>query len=512
MKNFKYILFAGLAMSISLAEAQVVDGSEGYYEDALTFGQMSTLSASTARMQGLAGTQTSLGADMSSAGSNPAGLGFFNRSVVSFTPSINFNNSDARYMGGTLSTYKNNFNFSNLGVVFNSNKGNYTDEKFKGGSFAITLQRANSFNNEITYQGRNQNNSIVDSFLEDAGTLSTGALSGYALSAYDNYLINPVYDDNGNLQGYDSFVLGFPQQQETISKQGSQYALNFAWGGNYDDKVYFGAGIGFVSLNYQINRNYREDQFLYEDNNGNTQIDDWINYINLKDELSIEGSGVNGNFGMIVRPVDFVTLGVSYQTPTYYNMDDRSSFTNNTDWNGVEIIDGGDTTIINNRNFVSDLVVGQYNLRTPAKLSVGGTLFLGKVGFISGDVDFVDYTTGQLKSSDFSMTADNQTINSLYTNTINYRVGGEFRMDNFRFRAGYAHTGDPYANNDAFDATRQSVSVGVGYRSRDFFIDMALVNQTSFNTNSPYTVGDNQPIVNIENKTATLSATMGFNF
>lgn len=491
------------------AKSQVVDGAVGYYNDALIFSQTSSTYGSTARMQGFGGTQTSLGADMSSAGSNPAGLGFFNRSVFSFTPSINLHTADATYLGSTISTYKNNFNFANMGVVFNTNKGDFTSEKFKGGSFAISLNRTNDFNDEITYQGRNGNNSIIDSFLAEAGSTSTNNLSGYALSAYENYLINPVYDDEENVIGYDSFVLGFPQQSETITRSGSQYDLNFSWGGNYNDMVYFGAGLGFVTLNYSTRKIYTEEQFLYEDDEGNTQVDDWISYTKIRDDLAINGSGVKGSLGLIVRPINILTLGVSYNTPTYYSLDEESEFRHDTQWNDVELDDG---TILNDRNFTSDLFISQYNLKSPGKLSAGASVFLNKLGFISADVELVDYRRSQLKTSDFNVTADNQTIDGLYGRTINYRAGAEFRLDKLRLRAGYAYFGDPYKGTENFDRSGQNITGGVGFRSQDFFIDLAVVNRRQKEVFAPYYVEQNQPEADVLSKSTTISTTIGFNF
>ncbi|MFT6882366.1 MAG: hypothetical protein ACI83W_000375 [Marinoscillum sp.] len=513
MKNFKYLIFAGIALSSLGLVAQVAEGSIGYYRDALLFGQASSTYGNTARMQGIGGATTSLGADMSAAGANPAGLGFYNRNVFSFTPSLNMHNAQSSYLGSNVATYKNNFNFANLGIVFNNNKGDYTDEKFKGGSFAITLNRTNDFNNEVTYQGRNANNSIIDAFIQDAGTQNSSSLSGLSLSGYENYLISPVLDDNDVVTGYDSFVIGYPMQSETITTRGGQYDLNFSWGGNYNDKVYFGAGLGFVSLDYKMSRNYLETDFFYTDDNGGTQVDDWINSINVKDDLSIDGSGINGSIGLIARPVDYLTVGVSYKTATFYSLNEESGFTNSTNWNGVELDDNGETIILNERDFVSDLNIGQYNMRTPGRLNLGATAFLGKLGFITGDVEFVDFGSAQLKSSDFTVFADNQSIMNLYTRAINYRLGAEFRYDNFRFRGGYAYFSDPYRNNDNFDGSRQNLSIGAGFRTRDYFVDLAVVNMKRFDAYSPYNLNDgSQPLADITNRSTNISATVGFNF
>lgn len=507
MKKAVYIFFAGLLCPF-LSIAQVADGSIGYYNDAFLFGQSNYTYGSTARMQALGGTQISLGADMSSAGSNPAGLGMLNRSVFSFTPSLNTHNTKATYLGGTLGTYRNNFNFANLGAAFNTNKGDYTSEKFKGGTFAITLGRTNDFNDEITYTGRNDNNSIIDSFIEEAGTTPVDNLGGFTYSAYENYLIDPIYDDNDNLVGYGSLVLGFPQQSETITRSGGQYDLNFAWGGNYDDKVYFGASLGFVTLNYYSKRVYTEEQYIYDDN-GTPTVDDWIDYTTITDELTINGSGVNGALGVIVRPINTLTLGVTYKTPTFYSMDEESEFTHNTLWNIVEL-DNGD--ILSYRDFTSDLYVGRYNLRTPAKLTAGGSFFLGKLGFVSAEFDMLDYSKSQLKSSEFSVIADNQSIQGVYGSTFNYRGGAEFRLDNFRFRAGYAYFGDPYTGDNGIDRSSRNITGGAGFRTQDFFIDLAIINSKSQELYSPYYISENQPTAEFDKSTVTVSATVGFNF
>lgn len=58
-----------------------------YFEDAYRFSNTNYGMGSTARMQAIGGAQIALGGDISSAVSNPAGLGFFNKSVFVVTPS-----------------------------------------------------------------------------------------------------------------------------------------------------------------------------------------------------------------------------------------------------------------------------------------------------------------------------------------------------------------------------------------------------------------------------------------
>src|SRR5689334_24022683 len=71
--------------------------AQSYVESALTFSR--TVPGGSARVQGMASSQTALGGDYSSAYSNPAGLGMFNRSEITFTPAFSGYNSSASYLG-----------------------------------------------------------------------------------------------------------------------------------------------------------------------------------------------------------------------------------------------------------------------------------------------------------------------------------------------------------------------------------------------------------------------------
>jgi len=75
-------MLAGVAMLLpGLLQAQ------NFTETALLFSRVKP--AGSARIMGMGGVQTSLGGDYSSALSNPAGLGMFNRSEFTISPGFN---------------------------------------------------------------------------------------------------------------------------------------------------------------------------------------------------------------------------------------------------------------------------------------------------------------------------------------------------------------------------------------------------------------------------------------
>jgi len=510
LKSTLTLLSIAIALSTSTAWAQVNPESFGLYNEALTFSQ--TQFNGSARIQGIGGAQVALGGDISSALSNPAGLGFYNRSEFSLTPSLNFFRSDAKYDGDnntSILSESENFNFNQLGVVINRTREE-SEDGFRGGSFAITLSRTNSFKNEFTYDGFSKGSSIVDFFLEQADGVQVNLLendgaifdSGTELLslAYNSFLINPI---DGTNDQYETFVGVEPRQRETVKVSGAQYQWNISGGANYKDQLYFGGGLGIATLNYKMRTIYNETEFIFDG-----QPDDFINGITLEEETDIDGIGVNATFGLIFRPVDVISLGLSYVTPTWYEINDDtfsdlSVSYNNVDFNGE---------ILNDFNLNGRLFASNYSLRTPSKLNFGVAYFFGKNGFLTGDIEMVDYSGANLGSDDFSPTADNQTIRGLYRRAVNFRVGSEYRIDNFRLRAGYAYWSDPIENSTV-DGTKQNINVGFGYRNKKFFADVAVINAFGDQSYSPYFLGDgSEPEIALDNKSTNVAVTVGFNF
>jgi hypothetical protein len=501
------ILLTGMLCSFQLT-AQVSPGAFGYYEDALRYS--STNPGGSARIQALGGAQTALGGDVSSAYSNPAGLGFFNQSTFVGTTEMNFQTANLEYLGQSSRHTRSSFNINNLGVVIEKTKGPYAEDKFKGGSFGFSLTRTNDFQYNYGYEGFNDLNSIIDFFLQQSDGIPESDIDnrGAVSLAYYNYLINPVPDE---VAIYDSFVIGFPRQAEVIESRGSQYQLSASYGANYDDKIYFGAGVGIPILGQTINKIYREDSFeFFDEETGEWVADDAINDIILEESLRTDGIGINGTFGVIYRPVNLFRIGLSYTTPTIMSMSDESTSTLVTNYN--EYYFAPEDTVLGNIFSQGEIIVSNYTLTTPGRLNAGVALFLGKNGFITGDIEFVNYRGAKLSSNDFSTSGDNETIENLYTNVINYRLGAEMRFDAVRIRGGYSYMTDPVANR-TFDGSVNSYSAGLGYRAQNYFVDLTFVNRSNNQQYAPYSLADgSQPVAEISNRVSSFLLSVGFNF
>jgi len=502
-----------ILLLLSIFSYSVVSNAQ-YFEDAYRFSNTNYGLGGTARMQAIGGAQVALGGDISSAVSNPAGLGFFNQSVFVFTPSLDFVNANTEFGiqrasgfegQGAEETFKNNFNFANIGAVINFGKGKFTDDKFKGGSLAISLSRNSTYHLNRTYEGENGYNSIVDNILQEAGDQTLNQLSELGFAAYRQFLITPI---DG---GYGAFVGGFPIQREVIKERGSHYQFNLAWGGNYDDRLYFGGGMGVQVLNYKQERSYEEFDFLQD----GTDLDS-LNAIFIDDEVDVRGAGVNFNVGVIYRPVSFLTIGASYTSPSFLTLDEESFLDLDADWDAgstfIEEVDGELTTfdLATIDPYQSILFENRYRLRTPSRIGVGAALFIGKSGFLTGDLEFVDYSNANLNSDDLSTTLDNDLIDDVYESVMNVRIGGEYRFDNFRLRAGYAFFPDPVKNSSIEDRT--NITFGFGYRTFDYFLDFAVVSSMFERQAVPYFIGSDQPVATSDVRNTTVSVTFGLNF
>lgn len=503
MKKISGLLLLGFALLSNTVFSQTYADLALYYSRIRPGG--------SARIQAMGGTQVSLGGDYSSATSNPAGLGMYNKSELAFSPSLAFSKVGSDYLDNASNASKNTFSLPGFSIAFH--KDYDRTEGFLGGTFSITYNRVNDFNQDLTYQGTNSNSSIIDYFINQANGNAPADFEqgGYLYNdlvglAWENYLFEP--DPNQANTYYPPLTSGIPFQKETVQTRGAQNQWNFSYGANFNDKFFLGGGIGISSLRFKSKKMYSENFTIDQDQK--------VKSILLEENLDISGSGVNVNVGGIYRPIDHLQLGLSVSSPTFYQITDTYSATLSSRWDNFQY---NSTTLLNNVSVQSDVIVSEYNINTPWKLSAGATYFFGKQGLISFDVEQMSYNNAKYKSANSnSYTAsdaqgDNEKIKTLYKNTTNFRVGGEYRLKAFRFRAGGNYMGDPYAQKqNGVNRSIVGVSGGVGYRTSNFYIDLAVTNYSGKNSYRPYSVPNDSPLVKYNQNNTNVMVTLGFPF
>jgi long-subunit fatty acid transport protein len=480
----------------------------GYFEDALRFSQIR--SSGSARVLGIGGTQTSIGGDISNVHGNPAGLGFFRKSEISLSPSFNNWNTQTDFLNQNQSENTGNLGIPNFGLVISNIKNPMQPGSFRGGTFGISVNRLANFNSQFGYFSNEESNtSIIDFFIQDANGRTTNQIQNAGITglAYETFLINPIkFDQNGNAinnpSRYDSFVLGLPFQDETIITEGGINQTSFSYGANFNHKLFLGAGIGITTINYYSRKTFNEEFF-----------DEPLATLSLRENLRINGTGGNINLGVIYKPIEQVNLGLHFQSPTWYRLNDEYESVLEANYNNYRFVE--EDVILNNESASTPIIIGTYNLNTPMKISAGGTLFLGKNGFISADVDFLDYSTSRINSKDFNAAPDNNEIIARYGTALNYRIGGEYRYDIFRARAGYGIYGDPFANSE-INRGATLISGGLGVKLSKFYVDFALVNTRFNQIYNVYPVIESNrnigPFADIKHSLTQGIVTVGFNF
>ncbi|NBW35994.1 MAG: hypothetical protein EBR30_13425 [Cytophagia bacterium] len=492
--------------------------AQSFVDNALLFSR--TPAPGSARIQALGGAQAALGGDYSSALSNPAGLGMYNRSELTFSLGNYSNATDVNYGGSQTSDSRNRFSIPGFSYV---QRQSHSKGKYLGGAFAFTFSRTNNLNTKFAYGGDYTESSLIDYLIDFTNSNSSftpdNLLNGdefYTLGGlgYGSYLLQD-FEENGSifygsplspLQGETRTI----QQREEVSRRGSQSQLSFSYGGNYDDVLFFGATLGISTIRFTQDQLYTESNFRFSDDPTYNPLSSF----QLDENFDIQGSGVNFTVGAIYRPVDFVQVGLSYVTPTVYDISDAYSARIDARWNNFDYYNDGQT-ILNNAFAEFDVpVISEYTLNTPGKLTAGAA-FMQEFGFITADVEYVNYGNAKYSSNvqGESYDADNNVISDLYRDVVNVRVGAEFREDIFRLRLGYSLQPDPYRFNSSINRSIQTISGGVGIRQEKFFIDLAFVQAHTEGRRIPYTVpGLPSPEASLKIKNTTIMATVGFPF
>ena len=265
----------------------------------------------TARYVGMGGAMEALGADLSTIGTNPAGLGLFRKGKVD----LSFGLVSQTGMNKFSSLNKTNMSFDQIGVVFNVNKTpnvsfNIGFNYHKSRNFDQLLNAANTLNNasqnKLTYQKyRNQ----VFQTQDDA-----------TYSQVDNlYMKNLLY--NNTTSAYYYFpASGYLYNQQNKGYIG-EYDMNLS--ANINDRVYLGLTMGIHDVHYKGYTEYTEN-FVHNANN--------IPGLTLNDSREITGTGFDVKFGAIVRPMaeSPFRLGAYVHTPVWYDLT-TSNYTELTD-------------------------------------------------------------------------------------------------------------------------------------------------------------------------------------
>jgi long-subunit fatty acid transport protein len=336
--------------------------------------------------------------------------------------------------------------------------------------------------------------------------LETGLMYSYVAN---NDTIGPVTDPTFTMNYSDTASMDEigVRQVKTIENKGSlgEYFLSIS--GNYAHKLYVGFSFGMQRVNFKSQDSHQE----IDETNRIDQFDEITDFNSFKFTIHDErsGTGYNFKFGAIYKPTDFLRLGASYHSPTFFNLENiwYSSMVHNK--NNYEI----NTAESSNKKF-------KYELTTPSKFLGGIAIKFKNIGLLSFDYERINYSQIELSASDefTDFSSENNSYNQFLGNVNNFRAGGEIKLDHIYFRVGYSYYDSPYKDNyNNLHSATQIYSTGIGYREKSFFIDAAF--SASFSEEKSYifdtisnTTGLVPERVNMEKSRNKIILTAGLRF
>ena len=512
----------------------------------------------TARYVGMGGAMEALGADLSTIGTNPAGIGMFRCGMVA--GSFGFNTlSDAKSFGNANKT---NMSFDQAGFVYSMRSGRHSMLNFgfnytKSKNFDQILTAAGRLNNASQNKLSAMKNANGVYTLQDKnnGLVSNSGAYSQADYLYSNVLFNhydannPNDPNNAMLSEGDKGVIvnqttglpvyynatGYDFGRSTTGYIG-QYDFNVS--GNSNDRFYWGFTVGIYDVHYNSSSLYSESLV-----DGGKAIGD----VAMNDERKITGTGFDVKAGLIFRPAEEspFRIGLYVHTPTWYDLTTRNYTVLNNNTNEAY----GSTE----RGKSSESY--DFKFYTPWRFGVSLGHTVGNYLALGATYEYADYTTNDIRVNDggevdywgnyYETSSRDEAMKQNIKNSLKgvhtVKLGMEFKPEkNFAVHLGYNYQSAMYNKNGFKDGSLESYgtyyasttdytnwkdthrfTAGVGYNYGKFSFDLAYQYSQTNGDFYPFMsyVDDSEPkfdnvcdAVKVSNKRNQLLFTVGYKF
>lgn len=522
-------------LTIGLLSAMTASAQETYLNAAVSTKDLN----GTARYVGMGGAMDALGADLSTIGTNPAGIGLFRSSQAKV--SFGFVSQEgAKSFGGAEQT---NMSFDQAGFVYSMRTSR---ESFL--NFAFNYNKSTNFDQILTaantLKGASQNKlsalkgaaGLFEVDLDKNGEVwgwngqDKSNLYNTADLLYYNALMTEQ-DDKGDLHWFYNDATSYNFARAHTGYVGE---YNFNISGNSNDRFYWGLTFGIHDVHYNAYSLYGES-LVDANNNG-------VGDVSMEDTRRITGTGFDMKAGVIFRPVEEspFRIGLSVATPTWY---DLTSYSYTTLKNGTKL------GAYDHYSYESSY---DFRMNTPwlFGLSVGTTV--GDYLALGAGYEYADYASLDTRFKEdgyyddwgysYSSSTSDKAMNSATKQTLKgvstLKVGAEFRPDpSIAVRLGYNYVSPMYRDNAAKGTLVNSISnaytsttdytnweaanritAGLGYTIDRFTIDVAYQYSTQNGTFHPfgnYQYKDETNVaegVKVDNKRHQVLLTLGYKF
>jgi long-subunit fatty acid transport protein len=566
MDNRRRLLLRSLALLIGALLLSAPPATAQSVGDALFFSEREP--AAGARLTGMAGAGLAGIGDTGALYANPAGLGYLTSSQLTGSLRTLLATDDASYPtqfdqngDGSFESVTNRLDRSRTGYGVDNLTLAYKFPTTQG-SFvlAVGLNETRSFDRNLDYQGRNQLSSISDFLLPvsdevsvqefaigegpDDDELFFGQERVVDEEADQEYVVDFDPDGDGLINrplswaAFQTFGIDFSAstfrdtgneaasflpvvapgtqflQDGGLTEEGTLRELNFASAVEVAENVMLGGTANIAFGQYESSSTFREIDDRNENDGSGITTD--FQSLRLTRTQTTDLSGFNLRLGLSAALTPSVRAGFTIETPTWYNVDDETSFVLET------AFDDGDRCIYGNgrsepscpiqstTDETSDNTRFEYRIRTPWRFGTGGSVQIADLRLLA-DLVFVDWTQLRLRdvddTADFSR--DNETIEDLFDPVLQTRLGVEYGVtEALTLRAGGAYLPAPVSFSEISqaqigtqitllgaaevdDRDRTYVSAGFSFDVSDRFrIDGSWMLEQFEDRTLPYTVNN----------------------
>ena len=318
----------------------------------------------------MGGAMSALGADISTMGTNPAGIGLYRSADVATSLSLN-----ALAEGQKFDEHgKTRMSYDQAGIVYPFKMGNGSMRFFNVG---FNYHKRKNFKSligadQLLANGASQTLEMADvsSFFGDASVNDGG--TPLTDAGYQTYLFDKVKDEHGK-DVTDEFgnkvynvYNGVNNSYRKWTTGGiQQYDFNMST--NISDRYYFGITMGVYNVDIDSYSGYMEN---LADNDGLP-----VGSYTLTNARSLSGNGFDVKFGTIIYPIEGYSfrVGVSFSTPVWYSLTENCTSQINSKF--LTSGDGESASVQYDKyDLRTEIGDHDYNIRTPWKfnISAGG--------------------------------------------------------------------------------------------------------------------------------------------
>jgi hypothetical protein len=458
MKKFS-LIFLIVVSVISGSFAQNID-------DALRYSQL--FYNGSARFNSMGGAFTALGGDLSTLSQNPAGIGIFRSSEITITPQLFHIKSNTNLFGNNSADYLYDFNLAQAGIVINFIKKD-SETGLITLNVGYSFSRTNNFNQSIQFKGVSDKSSLLDQWAESYSD-NRDDNDYEAFLGWSTYLIDSLPGSNTSYGTiYSNYGDNAPSRygqtiNRLITTSGLTGEHSISVGGNYSNKLFFGATFGITRLNF-------ESQFSHIESADGimpsrySPVGEGYTDFNYTYYYRNTGTGYSLKLGVIYKPLEILRIGLAFHSPVFFKIEEYSK-----DYISTYFSDRSEPIKAEN-----DPLAFNYALTTPFRAIAGAALQIKKFAVVSAEYEFIDYGSAKFSETgdDYDYTLKNKEIKNGLKSVSNIRVGAEVRLSKLYFRGGYGHYGKAYESGDLNENLDfNSLSLGMGFREQNVFIDL----------------------------------------